>query len=257
MPIFRCKDKLAYYAHVPKCGGSSIADYIESRFGRPGFHSNNYHSTPEALRWTRSSPQHVDWQTMEQLMPFSLFDAIFSVVRHPVPRIVSTYHFQLEVEKEIAPDMSFSDWLAELDVDGQPYAYDNHILPMSRIVPEGATVFHLEHGLDPLILWFDLLTDAQDQPRAIGTINQRGAHVAVKPQKVVPSDADLARIYALYAEDFERFGYDLNAQIPKAEKPEISSEFVRAKEAELKRMNMPLARLQRAIRARARKHFDL
>lgn len=257
MPIFKCENKLAYYAHVPKCGGSSIAEYIEYRFGRPGFHDNNYHNIPEQQRWTRSSPQHVDWRTMEQLIPFSLFDVIFSIVRHPVPRAISTYHFQLEVEKVISADVAFSDWLAELEVGREPFAYDNHVLPMNRIVPEGATIFHLEHGLDSLILWLDLISGTQGPPRAIGTVNQRGTHVAVKSQKVIPTESDLARIYTLYAEDFKRFGYEPDNRTPKADKPEISDDFLRARDLELKEKNKPLARLQRSLRFKVRKKFNL
>ena len=112
MPLVRCNAKLLYFAHIPKCGGSSVEDYLRDRFKAVGFYDPNMHQTPPARRWSRTSPQHVDWTSLQRLLPAELLDEVFAVVRHPVSRIVSGYHFQVEVEKAVAPDTSFSDWLA-------------------------------------------------------------------------------------------------------------------------------------------------
>ena len=256
MPFFRASGKLVYYAHVPKCGGSSITSYVAERFGKLGFFDHFYRNRPEAQRWTRTSPQHVDAQTLERLLPLSLFDAIFAVVRHPVQRLISIYHFQLEVELSIPHGTSFSAWLAKLhpNAPDAPFAYDNHIRPMAQIVPEGATVFHLEHGLEPLILWFDLIAGNTAGARAILPENRRGDHLKDKGQaqstKIQPSPEDLARIGALYAEDFTRFGYNLTSPKPDAAAPVLSPGFLAERDRALAASNSPFARLRRRIRRR-------
>ena len=252
MPVFRASGKLVYYAHVPKCGGSSIANYLADRFGDLGFSDNAYASRPEAQRWTRSSPQHVDAGTLERLLPLSLFDAMFAVVRHPVQRVTSIYHFQSEVAHTIPPGTGFSDWLATLrpDAPDAPFAYDNHIRPMTQIVPEGATVFHLEHGLDALIGWFDAIAGDSKGPRAILPENRQGEYLKAPVARVQPSAADMARIAELYAADFSRFGYSLTRAKPNVAAPVLSSAFLAARDRALVAANSPWGRLQRKIRRR-------
>ena len=106
-------------------------------------------------RWSRTSPQHIDRASLERLIPASFFDVSFTIVRHPVARIVSAFHFQLEVERAIPADTRFSYWLEELRdlLDEEGFVYDNHLRPQAAFVPEGATVFRLEDGLDAVLSW--------------------------------------------------------------------------------------------------------
>lgn len=252
MPFFRASGKLVYYAHVPKCGGSSIAYYAADRFGTLAFHEQRYRTRPEAERWTRTSPQHVDVLTMERLLPPSMFDAIFAVVRHPVQRLISIYHFQVEIELSIPADMDFSSWLAELrpnDPD-QPFAYDNHACPMTQIVPDGATVFHLEHGLDALVGWFDLVAGNTNGPRAILPENRRGDYGKSQGPRTKASTTDLARIGELYAADFVRFGYTLADTKPMAAAPVVSAKFMAERDRALATAQSPFAQFRRKLRRR-------
>ncbi|WP_340108653.1 sulfotransferase family 2 domain-containing protein [Pikeienuella sp. HZG-20] len=261
MPLFKFENSLYYYAHVPKCGGSSVNMYIKERFGALAFYDSNFIQSGHnrERQWTRSSPQHVDCESMERLIPLHFFDWTFSVVRHPVSRIVSTFHFQKEVERSIPENIGFSEWIENIDHQELYFKYDNHILPMNRIVPDRSMIFHLEHGLDSLIIWLDMITGRQDAPRAFAEVNRRGAYTKKRgplSRNIEPSSKDLDRIAALYAEDFERFGYDLNDPKPKASAPVISPEFIAAREADIKRMNAPLARLSRKIRRRISKSLN-
>lgn len=252
MPFFRSGDMLIYYAHVPKCGGSSISSYLRDRFGQIAFQNNRYLDLPVEQRWTQSSPQHVDTLSLKALIPLTMFDGIFTIVRHPVARAVSTYHFQLEVEGTVPVEVSFSDWLEKLEVkhENSPFFYDNHIRPMTDIVPEGATVFHMEHGLDSLIPWLDLLTAKTTGPRAILPENSRGAHVKTTTARVEPSRGDVDRIAILYAADFKRFGYDPYQPLPLASAPVLDADFLAARNNALVAAKRPIARLQRKIRQR-------
>jgi hypothetical protein len=255
MPFFKTGGKLVFYAHVPKCGGSAVTKYMRQRFGDIGFTDTWYLSDPEPQRWTRTSPQHVDARTLERLIPLSFFDACFTIVRHPVARAVSTYHFQTEVEGQENTGPSFSDWLAGLPglMAQQPFAMDNHIRPMTQIVPEGAAVFHLEHGLDPLVDWLDGLTGTTDGPRAIEERNTRGDYVRTSRPKAVPSAADLDLIARIYAADFARFGYDPAERAPKQAAPTTSADFLAARERAQQRRTAPLARLQQRLSRRLRR----
>ncbi len=213
MPIFKTHGKLIYYAHVPKCGGSAVAAYLRDRCGPVAFHNNAYLKTPERDRWTRSSPQHVDREALGLLFPPGFFDAAFTIVRHPVARLISAYHFQLEVEKTVPAGTGFSAWLDHIEAAEarDPFVFDNHTRPMDAIVPEGAEVFRLEDGIDALIPWLDSVTGTAEGPREIPKVNERGAYAKGGGEKARPTEADLARIETRYAADFTRFGYDLAA----------------------------------------------
>lgn len=250
MPIFKTGPKLIYYAHVPKCGGSSVAWYLRKRFGEVAFSDSRFTAHPPAGVWSRSSPQHIDALSLSRLFPPGFFDASFTIVRHPVARLVSAYHFQVEVEKSISVAVEFSDWLGDLAElrEENPFLYDNHVRPMSEIVPEGAQVFHMEHGLDALIPWCDAVTGTADGPRAIPRINEKGAYAGGAAPRVTPTASDIARITDLYAVDFERFQYDPEDQRGcGAPAPVLDAAFIAARDAELQRMSSPLGKLRSKI----------
>jgi len=216
MPIFRIGDKLHYYAHVPKCGGSSVEGYLRDRFGEMAFLDTAFLSLPEAQRWTKSSPQHLPLDAFHRLIPADWITSSFAVVRHPLKRLVSAFQFQVEVEKTVAPiwsiDEWFDDWVKRSEAE--PFLYDNHLCPQDRIVPASATVFRLEDGLDALVPYFDGLAGDTKGPRSVEPENVRKKGMAKDDPRLKPSEETLARVAEVYAADFVRFGYDINA-VPK------------------------------------------
>lgn len=209
MPIFRIDDKLHYYAHVPKCGGSSVEAYLRRRFGALAFLDTRHLEQPEARRWTKSSPQHLPHAAFARLIPPGWIASSFAVVRHPVRRLVSAFQYQVEVEGTVAPlwsiDEWFDDWLNR--VAAEPFLYDNHLCPQSEIVPGESTIFRLEDGLSTLVAHIDGLAGDTKGPRAIPKENVRTKNMAPDAERLTPSEETLARIAEVYAEDFARFGY--------------------------------------------------
>ena len=215
MPIVRIKEKLVYFAHVPKCAGTAVERYLIDRFGPLGFRDQRFFTRPQRRRWSRSSPQHIDTATLAMLLPESFFAAQFALVRHPVPRLISVYRFQRDIEHTIDEDTDFETWLGALSKmrSRRPFAYDNHIRPMTEIVPEGATVFRLEAegGADQIVPWLDEIAGDTELPRSVpqmntyaGRIKAAGLTLRDPPEC---NAASLAIIRKLYATDFERVGY--------------------------------------------------
>lgn len=252
MPIFKAGGKLVYYAHVPKCGGSAVGWYLTERFGPIAFEDRNHTRHDPKTLWSRTSPQHIDRVSLDRLFPEGFFGAAFTIVRHPVARLVSAYHFQLEVEKIIPASTGFSDWLEDLADRRRdnPFVFDNHVRPMAEIVPEGATVFHMEHGLDALVPWFDALTGTTAAPRALPRINERGTYAAAPAPRAEPSDWDMMRIVEIYGEDFSRFGYAPDQKAPVAAAPVLSADLIAERDAALKAFNNPVAKLTRKLSRR-------
>ena len=217
MPLFRVNGQLHFFAHVPKCAGTSVEHYLRERFGGLAFYDNFHTQTPAHTRWSNTSPQHIDTASFYKLIPENWIASSFAVVRHPVKRVISAYHFQAEVEGKLHSDQSIDDWLAAwiATADTNGFMYDNHLRRQTELVPDDAQIFYLEHGLDGVVGYLDALAGNSNGPRSILGDNVRKA--GDKPA-ITLSDASLALIADYYAADFVRFGYSLNDPNPLAAK---------------------------------------
>ena len=223
MPILRIGSDLHYFAHVPKCAGSSVKRYLSDRFGAMALTDMDFSAQPEARRWSRTSPDHIDWASLTRMVPPSWFASVFSITRHPVARVVSAYHFQQEVEKSVPAGVAFDDWLAGglSLMASEPFVYDNHLRPQVDFIPSDAVTFPVEGGLAPLIAHLDVLAGNSDGPRAVEGRNVRAAREATV--KAVPSKASLDLIARAYAEDFARFGYHIDRPLPDGVAEEVEA----------------------------------
>ena len=254
MPVFRHGGKLIYFAHIPKCGGSSVEDYILERFGNIALLDNRFTAQPRDSRWSRTSPQHVDWASLQRILPAEMFSAIFTVVRHPVARVVSAYHFQVDVERAVSPQVTFADWLRDqaAALEADRFILDNHFRPQVDFIPADARVFHLEHGLDAIVPYLDALAGDRTGPRFIGHTNQRRGGKAARVEPVRPSPADLTLIAQIYAADFARFGYTPGNRQPEATRPVIAAEDLAACAAGRSAAARPINRLATRVRRKLR-----
>jgi hypothetical protein len=212
MPIFNTVAGPVLFAHVPKCAGTSVERFLEEAFGPLAFCDSQFASLPQRQRWTRTSPQHADAESLQRLFPPGFLRASFAVVRHPVPRMVSVFRFQRDVEGTIPKDTPFEDWLdRRLAARPGSYAFDNHVRPMTDMVPMDAAVFRLEDGWDAVIDWLQALCPpGQTLPRTMperNVLEKRLAWAGLTGAPVHPGPEAIARITGLCAGDFKRFGY--------------------------------------------------
>jgi hypothetical protein len=222
MPILRYRDKTIYYAHIPKCAGSSVEDYLQDRFGPLDLLDRGWHSRPDEIRRGRSSPQHMTLEALYRQFPSDMFDLHFAMVRHPARRLISAFLHNRN-HRLIDPFLSLDGLLRFLE-DGDPTIHrntDNHFLPATAFVDSSAKVFRLEDGGGDLIRWLDALAGDSDGPRELPRSNEKSAPPAeaqsqlrnriisqLQPQLPALGRPLLARIAAIYSDDFDRFGYD-------------------------------------------------
>ena len=207
MPIIRTQGKLIYFAHVPKCGGTAVEQYLHKRFGSLAFMDESFYSLPESFQWTRSSAQHISVDNLNRLFPAHFFDAAFAVVRHPVDRIVSEFHYLRDNVKRIDMTEDFSAWLRQLEdvIARKPFMYDGHLRPMLDVVPEGATIFKLEDGLEQVGRYLDGITGVFGGELHFEHVRVRDGSI----EKICPNPDEIAAIERIYRRDFEKFGYSL------------------------------------------------
>ncbi|MBL9050220.1 MAG: sulfotransferase family 2 domain-containing protein [Tabrizicola sp.] len=208
MPIFRIGAKLHYFAHVPKCGGVSVDSYLMERFGPIALREPDRFKLEPQQRWSRTSPIHMPAATLKHMIPSEWLSSSFAVVRHPVRRVISAFCFARDHHRYLPLNTDFNTWFQEATswVLSDSFRYGGHFAPMSSFVPEGSRIFRLEDGLDQVIPYLDELDGKSDGPRHIAVKNVgRWRGIEAAP---VPTDETLALIETVYAEDFERFGYE-------------------------------------------------
>ena len=208
MPIFQHNGKLHAFVHIPKCGGTTVEAMLAERFGDIGFLDERYYGRTEPHRWSKSSPQHLVWDDFLRLIPDAMIDHVFAVTRHPITRFASSYNFYAR-SGAVPAGMGPEEWFSQVagSSDLLPFRADNHLRRQSEFVPDKATVFQLEKGIDAVARWLDTTFGVS------GNYAARDGNVAPNPegdryQNVPFSDPLRRRIGEYYADDFARFGYD-------------------------------------------------
>lgn len=208
MPIFRINADLHYFAHVPKCGGTSVETYLTTRFGRMAFHEPGRHRTPERERWDRSSGEHIPVAALDRLVPPEWLASSFAVVRHPVRRLISAFFYNRLLTRVIPAGTEFNAWFKEVSawIPREQYPYGSHLARQTSFVPAGSRIFRLEDGLDQIVPYLDRLAGNADGPRHVPATNVGTWREDEEEPEL--TEETLARIAEVYAPDFARFGYE-------------------------------------------------
>jgi len=231
MPIFQHNGALHAFIHIPKCGGATVEAMLADRFGTIGLLDKRYYRRTEPYRWSKSSPQHLVWDDFLRLIPDDMIDRVFTITRHPLTRFASSYNFHSR-SGAVPAGMGPEEWFGQVagSSDLLPFRADNHLRRQTEFVPERATVFRLEAGLDAVAEWLDT---------TFGVSGDRAAqdyNVAPIPNddrfRAVPLAATLRRrVEHYYADDFVRFGYDadpgreVTLTVPKPRRDSLASRF--------------------------------
>ena len=211
MPSLSLPDRLIWFAHCPKTGGTSIEQVMVATWGSAVGHLHWGWD-----RWWRSggwrvadppnSPQHLIWQDAIVQLP-RVPNAIFAVVRDPVARLSSEYRWQRRGRRgtragTLLAWLPFPLWLRLMLAVARraPHAFDNHLRPQADFVPHTATVFRLEDGLEPVADWLAAATGCPLPAVAL-------PHAIPTGQAALVRASDAARIGAAFAVDYARFGY--------------------------------------------------
>lgn len=210
MPSLTFPDRLIWFAHCPKAGGTSVEQFMVAHWGEAVGHLHwGWDWWWKAGGWKiadpPNSPQHLVWDDALAQLPHPP-DAVFAVVRDPVARMASEYRWQRGHRRgswpgKILARLPFSVWLRLMLALARrhPHAFDNHLRPQSDFAPNAARIFRLEDGLGPVLEWLAIeagLAETYAVPHALPS----GARAKIRP-------ADAARIAQAHATDYARFGY--------------------------------------------------
>lgn len=214
MPLTFISGQLVQFAHVPRCGGTSVEKYLYARFGKLGFLDRQHNQIPSTERWSNTSPQHLEAAALDRLIPSEWVVHRFALVRHPEDRVISAFCFQRDIEGAIPHATDFHAWIADLPARcaADPHYLDNHLRPASELIPRGTTIFGLENGMEAVVTWLDGIDGTQRGPRRIEKFNAYAArldHVKQDPgplPEITPRAREI--IAEMYAADFERFDYE-------------------------------------------------
>lgn len=201
MPIFKDAGRLLYFAHVPKCAGSSVEDYLARRFGPAAFLDRKF-APGNRHNWSRNSPQHIPARQLARLFPQDFFDGGFAIVRDPLARARSAFHFHQTKRGKIPETETLDSWLPRIaGFDAQAHArFDDHFRLQSDVVPDWCAAFRMEDGFEPVIAWLDAWS-GQSHAATIGT------SLTGKYKKAEPSPEIRDFVATFYAGDYERFGF--------------------------------------------------
>lgn len=207
--MFRINDQLHYFAHAPKCGGTSVEAYLTTRFGPLGFSEAVRNRSAPDDYWSRSHAQHIPVVSLFRIIPRDWIVSSFAVVRHPVRRLISVFHFNRDVTGLIPLTADFNDWcqdaLPRLEAD--PFRYDGHLLPQTAFIPNSARIFRLEDGLHHIPPHIDSLVGKSDGPAEVPALLVGRWRTEGPPPTPTPATLSLAA--RIYATDFARFGYEM------------------------------------------------
>ena len=216
MPLYRIKNKLVLFIHIPKAAGFSIHNHLQmiGDLITPYDHYVDNYSC---------ASQHYHADLISQYLNPASVDYIFAVVRNPIERFISEFryrHREPTRSTRIAPSflirkpishMSetqrtkyFSAWTTKCftKFHDDPFYLGNHIRPQSEFINvPNIQIFRLEdHLIDLRQSLSEMLgVDLKEFPT-----DNKSNNLPLKPE-----NHTLERIYTFYKRDFQKLNYSL------------------------------------------------
>jgi hypothetical protein len=196
MPLYRQADRIVFFIHIPKTGGSTVEEVLKARGARQAL---KYH---KRQGFSQTTPQHMHREIFRNWVPPGFYDYAFCLVRNPYSRMASEYRYRATLTKTSLPP--FNDWaMATLgEYEKNPFLFDNHIRPQVEFPTQKCAVFRLEDGLDTPIRTALAELGMTDEGLTIHHA-RKSTHSPLDVQRKT-----IDRITAFYAEDFKTYGYD-------------------------------------------------
>lgn len=211
MPILRKENKIIYFSHVPKCGGTAIEQYCKDIGIEIAFLDKRYYLQLSKNVWNNTSPQHIDNKSFDRLFPKQFFSDYFTVVRHPIDRLKSAFIYQKYHEKSIEKNKSLSDFIDnDLQVCSKKInIYDNHFIEQHKIIANisNSKIFKLENGLNSVKEYLDKTFFGETLSTEIKTLN-KGKKLKNQNEYYL-DEATKSKIFKIYKKDCDLFDYKL------------------------------------------------
>lgn len=204
MPLFRADNgSLHVFVHIPKCGGTTIEEFLIQRFGQIGLIG----------KVGAATLQHMTWDELSKVLPINFFDSSFGVVRHPVSRFISAYNMRItQVRPPFPREVTLDDFLTwvEARLKKNPSLLDNHVRPQTDFLGNETKVFLFEDGLEKVVEYLAIEFGTSARNFELGHHHHRPASTAgmFVPAKV--TQKQINRISRLYIGDLKAFGYESN-----------------------------------------------
>ncbi len=197
MPLAFVNNARVLFIHIPKTGGSSVERYLSDH--GPMLLKGNGRAAG-----LRCSAQHLHAEALASMEADKGCDFTFTIVRHPVARLVSEYSYQMRKPGWLRQRLSFPAWLsyafARHAID--PYYRDNHFRPQHEFILPATHIMRFEDGIDACLRRIGEQLGIAPPSTAI--------HEKPSPRKDIRlSSAALRKIERVYERDLELFGYEI------------------------------------------------
>ena len=200
-----CHEKKIIFIHIPKTGGSTIESNLDLKKSENGWGTHKFKFYPN-----KKAFQHFIWSDYIFKLGEETCNKYykFTIVRHPVSRFISEYYWNPEGRKKC----SFDDFLikAENIVKNKLFKHriGDHFQSQSSFIFDSNNnckvdkIFRFEN-YNKVIMYIKELLNEKD--KKIKSIN-----VCKKNEKLsfIPSIKQMSKIYDLYKEDYDNFGYE-------------------------------------------------
>lgn len=195
MPLYRMRDKVFLFIHVPKAAGTTVEFCLEK--WRIGFLDRSFNGL-----YFPCSPQHFHSSIIEKIIDTEKLDFSFSVVRNPIDRIVSEYNFR---KKFFGLADDFNSWGEKMLIGYKKdnYIMDNHIRPQCDFPLAVTDIFRVEDGLGEI---GNYLSEKLGEEVVFSSSREMKSGGA---EQIVIADGLLERLVDFYSVDFKRFGYSI------------------------------------------------
>lgn len=163
---------------------------------------------PPGKRWSNTSPQHINGESLDLLVDEMFIDGGFAVVRHPVARFTSAFNHLIRRTPKYQ-DMTVTEFIHDElpSKSSELAAMDHHFIPSSTKFFSRKTryaVFKLENGMDKVKHYIDRTFLHQPNTKLFPHSNKKS-----DLQSVHLSDIDKEMLREIYDEDFRNFGYQV------------------------------------------------